>query len=260
MHFSSLYIGFIFLLNAIDLSDQVDVLLGGTFAQWRLTNIFGTIESWHAACQQLRPGECCSVPPDSFIDPGMLIVEDLQPLDIVFLWKRRRVSWFQTTRGCSGIPFRRHVGGPRWQYSWATENAQSGQGDMAVTGVSYIRLPPKVPPDPGEVDWLAVEGMKGLVWGGGKWFANQVGYPPSTTKILRRGEHQAAAAARGAPPQISNNKALYKGGTVYATAPPWQRFVDWMMVTGTNFTRDEQGDLRYVDDAGRVLSFNTIAT
>ena len=252
---SCLYITFLF-LSIINLSEQVSVLLGGTLVQWRLaifSILCGSIESWHAGCKDLRPGECCSIPPGSFIDPGMMIAEDLQPLDIAFLWQTRRVSWLQRADACSGTPFRSHVGGSQWKYTWNTQEPSGEQEDTAITGVSYIRLPPKVPLDPSEVDWLATEGMRGLVWGGGKWFANQVGYPLSTKTVLRQRKREFDVHG----PQISNNMALFKGGTFYATAPPRQRRVDWMAINGTNYTHHGSNDPVYANDAGIVLDLNT---
>ena len=66
-----------------------------------------------------------------------------------------------------------------------------------------------------EVDWLGVEGLKGLVWGGGWWFANNAGCSQAVPELLLKRQQHGLSA-----PQISNSKSVLKGGTFYATWPP----------------------------------------
>ncbi|KAL8946544.1 MAG: hypothetical protein Q9222_007071 [Ikaeria aurantiellina] len=250
-----LILSFFFLLALISPSHQVDVLLGGSLVQYRLPSIWPNYDSWHAGCRFLQPGECCSVPPNYFLDPGFMIASELQPLDIGFLWKRRSVSWLSNTGGCSGTPFKTHMGGldPTWRYGWNSQNPSERQERTPVCGFSYLRMPPRLPPDETEASWLDIEGMKGFAWGGGKWFANQVGYPLSKTHILRRDEE---VETKYDAPQISNNRALFTKGTFYATPPPRQRFVDWIEINGTNYTHAVPGELKYSDSAGHTIDFN----
>ncbi|KAL8803013.1 MAG: hypothetical protein Q9182_003439 [Xanthomendoza sp. 2 TL-2023] len=240
------------LLSAfVNPSFQVHVMIGGT--RWTFANYFGDVVSWVAGCSNLPPGECCIKPRGLIIDPGFVYFADLENLDIAFVWSDRRLSWWRTTDGCSGIPFRSQVGGPTWNYKWANRNPfLESQGEARAAGASYLRLPPKLPPDPTEVNWLGVEGIKGLVWGGGKWFASEPGQTHAGLVWKRQS---------GSPPasQISRNKSVLKGGTFYAVPPPRGRYIDWITINGTNYTSNVADDLKYRSEAGRVLNLNVTA-
>ncbi|KAL8782559.1 MAG: hypothetical protein Q9213_005284 [Squamulea squamosa] len=206
--------------------------------------------------QRRRGGECCATPPGLILDPGVVHFYHLQNLDIAFLWRDRRLSWwFAPTRmahSCSGIPFRSKVGGPSWTYNWYALNRED---ITQATGASFIRLPPKIPPDADEVNWLGVEGLKGLVWGGGQWFANQAGYPRGVSGFMVERQNH------GPPgPQISRSRSMLRGGTFYATPPSKGRYIDWVTINGTNYTHEGEGDLTYKNAAGRVLDLNATTT
>ncbi|KAL8811854.1 MAG: hypothetical protein Q9223_001393 [Gallowayella weberi] len=225
-------------------------MIGGT--RWTFMNYFGDVGSWVAGCTDLPPGECCVKPRGFIIDPGFVYFADLENLDIALVWRDRRSGWWRTTDGCSGIPFRSQVGGPTWNYKWANTSPFSvSQGEARAAGASYLRLPPKLPPDPTEVNWLGVEGIKGLVWGGGRWFSSEAG------------QRHAGLWKRqtGSPPasQISKNKSVLKGGTFYAVPPPRARYIDWITINGTNYTSNVADDLKYRSEAGRVLDLNVTA-
>ncbi|KAL8771266.1 MAG: hypothetical protein Q9209_003171 [Squamulea sp. 1 TL-2023] len=233
---------------------QVNVILSGSL--WTLANILGHQQFWAGGCINLPPGECCAAPPSLILDPGVVYFTDLQNLDIAFLWKERRVSWWfapmRIAHSCSGIPFRSKLGGPSWRYHWfGLDQADSTR----AAGASYIRLPPKVPPDPNEVNWLGVEGMKGLVWGGGHWFANQAGYPRGVSGFMVQRQNYEPPG-----PQISRSRSVLRGGNFYATMPSKGRYIDWVTINGTNYTHNGEGDLFYTNAAGRVLDLNATAT
>ncbi len=138
-------------------------------------------------------------------EPGYLIFHLLELLDVAFVRRSRRLSWWPTADACSGIPSRSHMGEPEWMYTWKEVNDRPSD-------VSYIRLLPILLPDFTEVDWLGVGGLKDLVWGGGKWFANNAGYSQAISGLVpERRQHGLPA------PQISNSKSVLIGGTFYAT-------------------------------------------
>ncbi|KAL8738399.1 MAG: hypothetical protein Q9181_000821 [Wetmoreana brouardii] len=132
-----------------------------------------------------------------------------------------------------------------WRYEWAYSN----NSRYGPSGASYIRLPPRLPPDQTEVDWLNVEGMRALVWGGGNWFTGA-----SSGLSLRK-----RAATQWPGPQISKNRGFYKGGSFYATSPPMMRSPDFITANGTRFTAGGTDGSVYKDAAGNILDFEALA-
>ncbi|KAL8935302.1 MAG: hypothetical protein Q9211_004766 [Gyalolechia sp. 1 TL-2023] len=243
----------------------VSVLLGGT--RWHFKDYFGGTSVWAAGCSNLQPGECCLKPPGLIIDPGFTTFTSLSDLDIAFLWHTRRLSLdrHRTARGCSGLPFRTHVGGTSWTYRWGNANPFSdGEASARVAGASYLRLPPKLPPDEEESIWLGIEGLKAFVWGGGKWFANAEGYPSGAANFLPKRQEVKSNVSFPAP-QISKNRSLFQGGTFLAQESEKRRWVDWIEINGTRFDLVERQDVhnavqRYIDGIGTVLDLRTDGT
>ncbi|KAL8932751.1 MAG: hypothetical protein Q9216_006693 [Gyalolechia sp. 2 TL-2023] len=225
----------------------VNVLLGGT--RWHFKDYFGGTSVWTAGCSNLRPGECCLKPPGLIIDPGFTTFTFLSDLDIAFLWQTRHLSPARqrTARGCSGLPFRTHMGGTSWTYQWSNSNPfKDGEASPRVAGASYLRLPPRLPPDEEESVWLGVEGLKGFVWGGGKWFVG-------SSLLPKRQDVESNVSFPG--PQISKNRSFFKGGTLFAQESEKGRWVDWFEINGTKYELVEQedvhsADLRYRDGRG----------
>ncbi|KAI4188974.1 MAG: hypothetical protein L6R41_001783 [Letrouitia leprolyta] len=239
----------------------VNVLMGGT--RWHYKDYFGGTSTWFAGCSDLRPGECCLKPPGLIIDPGFTTFSLLSDLDIAFLWQARRLTpeRQRTARGCSGLPFRSFMGAPSWTYQWSNPNPfVDGETSARVAGASYLRLPPKLPPDKIESVWLGIEGLKGFVWGGGKWFADAEGYPSSGSFLPKRQE--VTSNVSFPRPQISKNKSLFGGGTFFAKESEMGRWVDWVEINGTRFDLVEREDmngtiLRYGDSTGTKIDIST---
>jgi len=157
--------------------------------------------------------------------------------DIGAIWAIRDQGG-QFVRGCSGQITGTRVGPiRRWDLRLNTEFHPA-----SFSGASYISLPKSLPPSEADSQWLTAEGLRGLVWGGGKWFANQVGPSSLSSQPFRR--------KRGV---ISENK-----GTVYATAPSLWRYPDFIMVNGTNYTDDGRGDLVYRNETGVILDLDRL--
>ena len=127
-----------------------------------------------------------------------------------------------------------------------------------MAGASFLRLPPRVPPDGRESVWLGVEGLRGFVWGGGKWFA--AGSSGKLDMLPKRKKRREQGFSEEFPPgpQISKNRSLFRGGRFRARAPERGRYVDWVVVNGTNYTLHGGGgrELVYSSDSGSVLDFN----
>ena len=47
---------------------------------------------------------------------------------------------------------------------------------VKATGASYIEMPVRLPPKMRTTSHLAVEGLLGLVWGGGNWFVSEAAH------------------------------------------------------------------------------------
>lgn len=95
-------------------------------------------------------------------------------------------------------------------------------------------MPTSLPPGEEEADWLGAEGILGLVWGGGRWFAKGVGV--GLTSLVPRG------VMRGAK------------GRAYIQAPGRGRRPDVLVVGGTRYVDAGGAELRYESQDGRVLN------
>ncbi|KAI4199566.1 MAG: hypothetical protein LQ350_004519 [Teloschistes chrysophthalmus] len=150
---------------------------------------------------------------------------------------------------CSGQVMMTHNLPGDWRFQWL----HAAETLSAPSGASFIRLPPRLPPDQIESDWLSVEGMRALAWGGGKWFA------AGSTGSIRSGPHRRTRGRR-AGPQISHNHGIFRGGRFYATAPPTVRFPDRASANGTQYTAVTGTDgLIYRDAAGHRLNLAAVA-
>ncbi|KAL8697150.1 MAG: hypothetical protein Q9201_007285 [Fulgogasparrea decipioides] len=197
-------------------------------------------------CSNLLPGECCAQ--QRIAHPYISVVfRNLQVGDIAAVWQReRRAPGSQALIGdCSGTTMETAMTPGYWSYQWA----YSADSPYGPSGASYIRLPPRLPPDQTEVDWLNVEGMKALAWGGGKWLAGT----PSGLNLRKR-----AAKTQWPGPQISKNRGFYRGGKLYATSPPRMRSPDLITVNGTKFRAEGTDGSVYKDAADNMLDLEAL--
>ncbi|KAL8690549.1 MAG: hypothetical protein Q9218_004026 [Villophora microphyllina] len=220
-----------------DLEDTVDTL--------QAVHRFGS--TFTVACIDLLPGECCAQP--HIPVATQLAYENLQAGDIAALWRRRRTPDGSFISGCSGQAMFTHAWSSpgTWRYQWV-------HGPLALeapSGASYIRLPPRLPPDQTKSNWLSVEGMRALAWGGGKWFA--------ATSTSSSGPYRRTPIRQPGPP-ISHNRGVFRGGTFYATAPPKLRFPDRASINGSQYIAETGTDgLIYRGADGTRLNFTTVA-
>ena len=109
--------------------------------------------------------------------------------------------------------------------------------DNYFTGASYISVPAMVTDGGGgQSAWLQAEGVLGLVWGGGEWFAKGWSGPGATRRKRRRGI-------------VSEEK-----GTVYATAPRSWVYPNSITVNGTEYTSGNTSALEYASADGTRLA------
>lgn len=194
----------------------------------------GDPDSGSQICRHLPPGICCRALPATFqyynnpFHPDYVMVSRLQPLDVGAIWTRRgRIG------GCSGIPVATRHGPGSMGYT--------ATGDERALGASYIRMPTALPPGEREANWLSAEGMLGLVWGGGKWFADGVssagsGGPRGGKRLARRG------VIRG------------EVGMAYIRAPSRWRWPDMVEINGTIHVDARTAEGLYQSSSGDVLN------
>ncbi|KAI4223190.1 MAG: hypothetical protein L6R40_008522 [Gallowayella cf. fulva] len=191
-----------------------------------------------ANCPDIPPGECCQ-PPRHLSSLGSSVnFYNLHVTDIAAVWSvRPRMSGFRIVdlvEACSGR-LSASQSGPG-QFSWnAITDALTERGSRAA-GASYITMPAALPPDPNISHWLMMEGLLGLVWGGGKWFSSPAAEKYFTGRNARRNIRSA------------------KKGTVYARPPLRGRIPTFMEINGTKYSGLPAGDFMYVDDAGNTLN------
>ena len=201
-------------------------------------------------CLNLLPGQCC-LPPNGqqnlLRDAQMVTFDRLAANHIAAIWSRRgHVSRSSGYIGeCSGVVLASRSGPGLWTWRGrrgpSTEASIPRVGDVWATGASYIELPVALPPHSSTVNWVAAEGILGLVWGGGSWFSG-----PAAARLL--------GGRAGAIPKMRRSIRSASKGTVYALSPRRAVHPTSMVVNGTNFTHGGAGDFRYGSEAGEVLS------
>jgi len=179
-------------------------------------------------CTDLPPGICCRALPVPFLvyanafNPSRTTFSSLAPLDIAAVWGARG-----DVRGCSGTPIRTRAGPGGWSYE--------GTAEQRACRASYVRMPTALPPGRGEAEWLSAEGMVGLVWGGGRWFA--------------KGGGELGARRLGRRGGVGGGK-----GRAYVRAPRRARWPDVLVVHGTRYMDAGSVELLYESVDGRVLN------
>ena len=186
-------------------------------------------------CEDIPPGVCCkaiTLPNYCYFNPfnpTSTRFDHLLVYDIAAVWGLRN-----GIRDCSGTLIETRSGTVgSWYYP--------APGAQRAYGASYIRFPSKLPPVKGESRWLEVEGMLGLVWGGGKWFA--------------QGAETAIGQGVGLRKRRGGGRRIVSGaeGTAYLRGPQSWRWPDLIVVNGTRYSRLGTEGLRYRSADGALL-------
>ncbi|KAL8627454.1 hypothetical protein Q9189_006831, partial [Teloschistes chrysophthalmus] len=207
-------------------------------------------------CLDLLPGQCCR---NHFYGQHIAVTwHGLQAGDVSVIWGRR-ITRMVMFAGCDGIVLQTGNTPGRWDYNSA--HSHPDDYSFGPSGASYIRLPPKLPPDQLEADWLNVEGMRALVWGGGKWVASSGGGGGGASGVLgprSDDDDGAEMMTMMMRPQISKNRALYRGGRFWASTPPGLRFPDLITVNGSVYSAVGRNGTVYKDAAGNLLDVKAL--
>ena len=140
---------------------------------------------------------------------------------------------------CSRVPWRTITGPGHFEfYAWDDPLAQlNDPPEHIISGVSYSRLPIRVPPDEKASLWLAAEGMLVLVWASGRWLAPGV----EDVRLPRGG-----SSKRGIRSSLK--------GTAYARSPLMWRYPNVIVLNGTSYRSTNTSTLFYQTAGGQILT------
>ncbi|KAL8710028.1 MAG: hypothetical protein Q9220_005299 [cf. Caloplaca sp. 1 TL-2023] len=213
-----------------------------------------------AIFRNVPPGECCIPHRAELLHPhedldsilyGSTGFSVLRAGQLGFGWGApSRSSRYEDVR-CAGNPLVR-VAGPNqlpfdpWdeQGGYITTPPNAVEQDIPALpneilfAASWIDLRTRFPPSSADIRWLQWQGVKGLIWGSGRWNAASEGVPfPRNRKRDGAGRHLNGWSGRG---------------TAFLQAPVRWRRPDLYVVNGTNYTGVADGVYRAAD--GRVLN------
>ena len=215
------------LLSIVTLSHQVNITI-------HYQHFLRTI----ATCPHQPPGLCCRAPPFTQSSPGLALAghkvsfQHLLPGDIAAVFRIRYQNNLPYA-GCS-TPILASGHGPG-TFSY-TRRADANGG---IGGGSYISLGGvHLPPNARSVNFLVFEGVLGLVWGGGEWFADAA---------TRR---RIGAGLRRVRREVKSERK----GTVYAQPPARWVYPSVVEVDGVEYGDGGLGNLVYTDLNGATLN------
>ncbi|KAL8959156.1 MAG: hypothetical protein Q9193_003931 [Seirophora villosa] len=210
-----------------------------------------------AVCRSIPPGECC-VPRRSEIlapyedlnniDYGATGFSALLPGQLGFGWGAPSSNYEDIRCGAGNLILR--IAGPN---SWPFDPRDEYGGYIIhipgaafaptphrpqdiVFAASWIDLRRRFPPNSADTRYLQWQGVRGLIWGSGRWTAESQGVPfPKRDRA-----------------HILNSQA--PRGTAYLQAPRRWRHPDLYRINGTNYTDSGDGVFRAED--GRSLNMS----
>ena len=260
-----------FAFSLIPQSSQVDIVLRSTYAYtnaWNEPSI-GILEQ---RCPSHPPGVCClSIDPNAYLPFHRAEFQHLLVEDIAVTWMARSEPTNNgrddPIAGCNGIIADTHQGPGSWRFdfnTWLEQALADGDAwgrlygnvaygrashrgmDTGVVGASYISIPlkPKTDPDDRQHFMLQAQGIRGLVWGGGKWFAEGFSMR-SVPRLL--------------PRKLAKRHIRWPDeGMVYVRPPINGVYPSIVDVNGTRYAGDGRANLTYRDADGTVLDLHTL--
>ena len=246
---SFFFVPLIFLFLAAR-SLQVDIILSAypATAPTRKSSMYDV-----AVCPRQPPGVCCRAP-ESISGEERIIhnvgavdvtFRHLLPGDIAAVFRVPNVETFYAalTRGTLG-PDAVLRGG----CSGRVQHSIPGPGDVSyssafIGGASYISLgQAQLPPNSKTALFLAFQGVLGLVWGGGQWFASAAA--------------QDKFGGHGRIPKQRRGLRLVPTGTAYVQPPLKWVYPTYLIANGTKYTDSGTGGLIYQSANGRILNLS----
>lgn len=202
--------------------------------------INGEAESFMAAiCRNVQPGECCK-PPFRYPEATTKVLfRHLLAWDIAAVWRNNEYLDASNT-GCSILLASRKGPG---SWLWAQPPAPVLTRSRPAEGASYIRVPWILPPDQKKSDYLALQGVLGLSWSSGSWFAS-----PAVEKAF--GHRYDIKVGGNRRRDIRSTEV----GNAYARSPLRDRYPDVVELNGTEYSAGGAGGQIYSGDGGHVLN------
>ncbi len=204
-------------------------------------------------CSEIKPGQCCSL---SWLHPledliltvrfDHLIVSDIAAVWGVWLPNEHT----RQNDACKGEAGATRTGPGTW--TWDVLQ-QPESRHLAAKGASYITLPRTLPPSSATIKWLAVEGIVGLLWGKGSWFAS-----PRIATILS-GDNRAPPSRVNSRSRLRRDIRSLSQGRVWATPPPLTVYPDLILLRGIQYRDGGAGNLVYNDGNGVMLNLTHIS-
>ncbi|KAL8804893.1 MAG: hypothetical protein Q9182_002295 [Xanthomendoza sp. 2 TL-2023] len=201
-------------------------------------------------CPHIAPGTCCRAPTQWARGNGIVTFRDLQVGDIGAIFRKRygvrdpTPDREQGTRysigACSGSVMASRSGPGDWV--WSEADVPIKLNRHRPQGASFISLPKTLPPVEGMSGWMMAEGLLGMSWGGGEWFASE--------KARR-------SFGRGNPRSRKRDIRSKEKGEVWVRSPVRECFPSELLVNGTRYLGGVDGDLMYRSTEGRELNATT---
>ncbi|KAL8938708.1 MAG: hypothetical protein Q9216_003745 [Gyalolechia sp. 2 TL-2023] len=202
----------------------------------------GSVVPYTATCTNILPGICCRFP-GTISEASAVNFSHLTPFDIAAVWKREpNLATLSSGRGgCSGRILRSRVGSRQW--TWTSPSGLVGD---RASGGSYVTLPRTLPPGEKEREWMAVEGLLAMAWGGGEWFASQ-----AAERLLGR--------SGGTPKsRVRRDIRSSEKGRIFARNPTDEILPDWMEWNQTRFELYNADDMMYRNEEGGLVNLTTL--
>ncbi|KAL8772447.1 MAG: hypothetical protein Q9209_002398 [Squamulea sp. 1 TL-2023] len=234
------------LLSFVNITLQVDVIIN---LQVDVFTRSLTVVPMSIVCRNLLPGVCCRRIWISYNDGATshqvgratdIEFRRLLPGDIAAVWERSGgVSRPRNGNDCSTRVLQTRHGPGRFLLERSQLAVEPGGGSYISVGQM------KLPPDATTASALLVEGILGLVWGGGQWFGSA-----AAQQRYGRG---------GLKPKVKRGILSREKGKVYAQPPPKWVYPDSVDVNGTEYTIvNDQDPPVYKDGSGRILDLATV--
>ncbi|KAL8751020.1 MAG: hypothetical protein Q9199_006701 [Rusavskia elegans] len=196
-------------------------------------------------CRNLAPGVCCRRIWVSYNDgatsqqrgvAAKIEFRNLLVGDIAAVWQRTGpVSRPRNGNDCSTRILR--TGHGPGEFSFTSEERAQEPGGGSYISIGQMKLPPGA----STASALLIQGILGLVWGGGQWFGTAAAQKKFGSGGLK-------SKVKGGI--ISGNK-----GTVYAQPPMRWVDPDLVRINGTEYLKSV-GHLVYKDDDGVTLNLS----
>ncbi|KAL8897723.1 MAG: hypothetical protein Q9207_007064 [Kuettlingeria erythrocarpa] len=242
------------LLSFVARTIQVDIILNSFQGYGRGPHVYDV-----AVCPRQPPGVCCQAPESIFNSQRVLhgfgasrvTFRHLLPGDIGGVFQAGNTAEFLAAMmagggggGSSSTPpdsdYRLRAGCTSTLLNSVRGPGESSYSGSFIAGASYISLgQARVPPDAKTLSLLDFQGVFGLVWGGGQWFASAAA-------------HKRFGGRRNPKERRGIRSALK--GTAYIRPPPWWVYPAYIVANGTEYTNNGNGELAYIAADGRVLN------